>query len=210
MPDVVNRGVPSARRGHGGRPHPRRPVPVSGRRLYYGAAVLAIVLGASAVYGFVHSRAAAAEVKIGMPAPDLAFTTIDGKEHRLAQFRGRPVMLWLFATWCPSCQAGTAAIAGHATEMEQAGLQIIQLKVYNNLGYPGPSIQDFAKAYTPPGRSSPAWLWGDASEALSYTYDPRGYPDIYFLIDREGIVQQISGGPDTAIAQIVSFARNGR
>ncbi len=186
------------------RAHPRR------RLLYYGAAVLALVLAASAVYRLVIPRASTPEVKVGAPAPDVTFTAIDGSQHRLAQFRGRPVMLWLFATWCPSCQAGAAAIAEHLTEMEQAGLQIIQLKLYNNLGYPGPSVQEFARAYTRPGRSSPNWLWGDASEALSYAYDSKGYPDIYFLIDRDGIVREISGAPNTAIAQILSFARNGR
>ena len=185
------------------RAHPRR-------LHYYGAAVLVLVLAISAVYELVVPRAATPEVKVGAPTPDVTFTTIDGKGYRLAQFRGRPVMLWLFATWCPSCQAGAAAIAEHLTEMEQAGLQIIQLKLYNDLGYPGPSVQEFARAYTRPGRSSSAWLWGDASEALSYTYDPKGYPDIYFLIDKDGFVREISGGPNTAIAQILSFARSGR
>ncbi len=169
-----------------------------------------LVLAASAVHWLVMPRAATPEVKVGASAPDVTFTAIDGKGYRLAQFRGRPVMLWLFATWCPSCQAGAAAIAEHFTQMEQAGLQIVQLKLYNNLGYPGPSVQDFARAYTRPGRSSPAWLWGDASESLSYKYDPRGYPDIYFLIDKDGIVRDISGGPNTAIAQILSFAQSGR
>jgi thiol-disulfide isomerase/thioredoxin len=176
----------------------------------YGAAILALVLGAVAAYGFLGSRAATADVKIGAPAPDLTFTTIDGTEHRLAEFRGRPVMLWLFATWCPSCQAGTAAVAEHRAELERTGLQIIQLELYQDLGYPGPSIQDFARAYVRPGQESPAWLWGNASKALSYAYDPKGYPDIYFLIDRRGVVRGVAGGPGDAIAQIVSFAREGR
>jgi thiol-disulfide isomerase/thioredoxin len=167
MPGLSERSGPSVHRGRSARPHSRR------RPVYYAAAILGIVLAASAVYGFVSSRAATKEVKVGATAPDMTFTTIDGKVHRLAEFRGRPVMLWLFATWCPSCQAGTAAVAEHLTEMEQAGLQIIQLKLYNNLGYSGPSVRDFARAYARPGRSSPNWLWGDASGALSYIYDPR-------------------------------------
>jgi thiol-disulfide isomerase/thioredoxin len=203
MSKIGEPGELTGRRGHKVRP-PRR------RGLYYGAAVLALAVGALVAYGLAGSRAAAAEVKLGAPAPDLTFTTIDGKVHRLAEFRGRPAMLWLFATWCPSCQTGTSAVAGHLVELQRAGLQIIQLELYQDLGYPGPSIQDFARAYVRPGQESPAWLWGNASKALSYTYDPRGYPDIYFLIDRQGIVRGISGGPGDAIAQILAFARAAR
>ncbi len=207
MRQVTDRSLHSARAG---RAAPLSRARTRWRLLYYGAAVLVLLLAVSAVYELVMPRAATPEVKVGAPAPDVTFATIDRKGYRLAQFRGRPVMLWLFATWCPSCQAGAAAIAEHFPQMEQAGLQIIQLKLYNNLGYPGPSVQDFARAYMRPGRSSSAWLWGDASEALSYTYDPKGYPDIYFLIDKDGIVRKIGGGPNTAITQILSFARNGR
>ncbi len=130
--------------------------------------------------------------------------------HRLVEFRGRPVMLWLFATWCPSCQAGTAAVAQHIRQLKLAGLQVIQLKLYNNLGYPGPSVQEIAKAFAGAARSSPNWMWGEASQEVSYTYDPKGYPDIYFLIDKDGNVRVIDGGPSATINGVLSFARKGR
>jgi hypothetical protein len=80
----------------------------------------------------------------------------------------------------------------------------------NDLGYPGPSIQDFAKTFAGSVPPSPGWLWGDASQAASYTYDPKGYPDIYFLIDRRGIIRAISSAPNVSMEQILSFARAGR
>ncbi|MFN3388255.1 MAG: TlpA family protein disulfide reductase, partial [Allosphingosinicella sp.] len=41
----------------------------------------------------------------GRPAPDAAFEDPDGEPARLADFRGKPVLLNLWATWCAPCIA---------------------------------------------------------------------------------------------------------
>ncbi|HED04205.1 MAG TPA: redoxin domain-containing protein [Candidatus Fraserbacteria bacterium] len=191
----------------------------SRRLLYYGGGLLALVLIAFVVYGLITpksstgstSDAASANktvaVKMGSLAPDMTFTTVDGTERRLSEFRGRPVMLWLFASWCPTCQAGTIAVAGKFDQLRQAGVQIIQLLLYNNLGYAGPSAEEFAKRYAGSTYPSPGWLWGDASQAGSYMYDPKGYPDIYFLISKDGVLQTMSSAPNVTMKQILAFAQ---
>ncbi len=204
MRHAENRAVKSVRDAQVG----RSADPV--RRLPIVTAVLALILVLFAAHRVVIPRTSAAEAKLGAPAPELTFTALDGVQHRLSEFHGRPVMLWFFASWCPSCQAGTDAIAGAFPQLEQAGLQIVQLRLYQNLGYPGPSVGAFARAFARSVNASPDWLWGEASQEASYTFDPKAYPDVYFLIDKDGIIREISGGPNTAIDQILAFARHGR
>lgn len=145
---------------------------------------------------------------VGQIAPDIEFTTTDGATFRLADFQGRPVMLWLIATWCPTCRVSAQALAERIDELERLGLQIITLKLYNNLGYPGPTIEEFARRWANVAYDSPNWLWGDASQQASFSYDPKGYPDIYWLIDREGIVRAVDTAPNATMERILSFARS--
>ena len=147
-----------------------------------------------------------AVLKIGAPVPDMAFTTVDGIERQLSEFRGRPVMLWLIATWCSTCKVATRAVAAEFDRLKQSGIQIIELKLFNNLGYRGPSIADFARRYASSVAPSPDWLWGEASREGSFLYDPRGFPDIYFLIGKDGILQTVAPAPHVTMDKILAFA----
>jgi len=39
----------------------------------------------------------------GRPSPDFVLTDISGKNHKLSDYRGRNVMIILWATWCSPC-----------------------------------------------------------------------------------------------------------
>ncbi len=177
----------------------------------FAAYATVIPFGAvTSVSGSVANAQSPAPVKVGALAPDIAFTAVDGTERRLSEFRGQPVMLWFYASWCPTCQVGTVAVAGKLDQLKQAGVQIIQLQLYNNLGAPGPSVEEFATQYASSVPRSPNWLWGEASLVASYTYDPSGYPDIYFLIGRDGIVQEIAPAPHVTMNVILEFAEGAK
>ena len=50
-------------------------------------------------------EAQAAGVRVGAAAPAFAVTDFDGHEITLARFRGRPLVVNVFASWCPPCRS---------------------------------------------------------------------------------------------------------
>lgn len=62
-----------------------------------------------------------------VPAPDLAGTTLDGEDFRLADHRGEVVVLNVWASWCAPCRAEAPTLAALSRELEADGVQFVGL-----------------------------------------------------------------------------------
>ena len=149
---------------------------------------------------------AAATPTIGQPAPDGTYTTVAGTTTTVASLRGRPTLLWFVATWCPSCQAGTPAIAQAFPQLRAAGLRVVEVELYQNLGQPGPSVAEFGKSYAGSDYGDPDWVFGTSSASLTRAYDPEGYTDIYYLLDARGSVTYVNGQPASTLPDLLNHA----
>jgi cytochrome c biogenesis protein CcmG/thiol:disulfide interchange protein DsbE len=119
------------------------------------------------------------------PAPDFALTDLDGRTVRLADYRGRPVLLYFWASWCIPCRTEFPVLAeaqkAHAVER----LQILGV-VYKDAAGPA---REFMAAH---GGTWPALLDPDGAAARAYIV--HGAPTSYY-VDRDGIVRAVSYGP---------------
>lgn len=144
---------------------------------------------------------------VGQPAPDGGFTTAAGKPGSVAALRGHPTLLWFVATWCSSCQAGTQVVAQNIARLQAQGVRVVELKLYRNLGGPntGPEadMTSFAHHYAGTAAANPNWTFGTASQQLTRRYDPRGYLDIYYLLDTGGHIRYANGSPASTMPDLL-------
>ena len=145
--------------------------------------------------------------RVGTQAPATAFLS-HGRKVSLASFHGQKVMLWLFSTWCPSCQAGLPVLARYEPQFAADHLRLVILENYRDGGYPGPALQLLMNRYARAAAHAPNWTVGHATRATAVTYNPQSYPDIFFLIRPDGTIERVSSAPSAHLQMILDFARS--
>jgi peroxiredoxin len=113
-------------------------------------------------------------------APDFKLDGLDGKTYVLSDFRGSPVLLNFWATWCSPCQFEMPFLSDISTEWTGKGLVVLAVNVSESKT----SVQDFIDYY---GYTMTVLL--DTAGAVSAKYDITGIPTTYF-VDEDGIIQK--------------------
>jgi thiol-disulfide isomerase/thioredoxin len=125
--------------------------------------------------------------RIGEPAPDFALETLDGSTLALADLRGRPVIINLWASWCPPCRGELPDLETLAREYGDRGLVVLGV----NLQEDRASVQRYADAL---GLTFTIAL--DRQGAVANRYNLNALPTSYF-VDRAGTVRDVNIGPLT-------------
>ncbi|HZR11743.1 MAG TPA: redoxin family protein [Acidimicrobiia bacterium] len=178
--------------------------------LVVGGLVAMIIIAAitAALVRHDASQPQSARLSLGAPAPDGSFTTIDGQTTSIAALRGKSALVWFVTTYCGSCQAGTQIMADHIDRFAQHHVKVVELQLADNLGGDGPDIATFGRRIANKQFTNPAWLWGTASHALTTTYDPKAFLDVYYLIDARGRIAYVNGSPDATIDTLLEHVRS--
>lgn len=80
---------------------------------------------------FLSASQALASASVSRPAedrslaPDFSLTTVAGKNVSLKDFKGRNVMIFFFATWCPSCRDKFPELIKNAPAYVQEGVELL-------------------------------------------------------------------------------------
>lgn len=128
---------------------------------------------------------------IGTKAPGFTLSDLSGHVVTLAGYRGRPVLVNFWATWCPGCQQEMPDLEALYEKDRKDGVGLLAL-----------SVDDSRQPVLPfVARMNPTFpiLMCDPNTAKAY--DIFGLPTT-FLVDQDGvIVKKYVGGIDPAQAQ---------
>ncbi|HRD96299.1 MAG TPA: TlpA disulfide reductase family protein [Rubrivivax sp.] len=121
--------------------------------------------------------------------PALVLSTLDGATWRLADQRGRPLLLNFWATWCEPCRAEMPALERVQARHADAGLLVLAVNVREHPG----TVQRFIQAT---GLSLP--VLRDVDGAAAKACGVRIYPST-LAIGRDGRARfTVVGEPDWA------------
>ena len=120
----------------------------------------------------------------GAPAPDFRLQSLDGTEVRLADLRGRVVLINFWATWCGPCKAEMPLFEDRYTTYRESGLEILAVNVGETTDVIRPFVDEL-------GLGFPILL--DPDLQVHDLYRVLGYPTT-LTVDREGIVADVHVG----------------
>ncbi|HJT72076.1 MAG TPA: redoxin domain-containing protein [Terriglobales bacterium] len=108
-------------------PEPRRRQ--SGRRDPVILIVIAMIISVMLVFGIQRARRAPIKTPAGQlsgqQAPDFSLASLDGQTMKLADYRGKAVLLNFWATWCEPCKVEMPWFVDLQNKYGPQGLQVI-------------------------------------------------------------------------------------
>ena len=141
----------------------------------------------TAVFARPEIQDEAQQPKPGFLAPDFELMSPDGNLLRLSDLRGQPVILNLWASWCPPCKAEMPALENVHRQYEEDGLVVLGV----NMTYQD-RVSDVVQFLADEGLTFPIVM--DMDGSVGRRYQMRALPTTFF-IDRSGMIHsmEVSG-----------------
>ncbi|MDI3298703.1 MAG: TlpA disulfide reductase family protein [Bacillota bacterium] len=141
------------------------------------------ILLVALVGAFLFSRGGG-RPRLGATAPDFTLERLDGGSLRLADLRGKAVLINFWASWCPPCREETPALVAFA---QRYGRQVVVLGV--DVAETAATVRAYAQSS---GIGYPVLLDRDKSVATAYGLS--GYPESWFVAP-DGRLRAFYPGP---------------
>ncbi len=134
--------------------------------------------------------------RIGDLAPDFELQTLEGDDFRLSDYRGQPILINFWASWCGPCRREVPALIRAQTEHAERGLVIVGVNIEEADAPAEGFASEFRINYVIPM---------DYSGAVFRAYGgggPNGPPRSFF-VDPDGVITRIYAGqaPDELITE---------
>lgn len=157
----------------------------TGRTIPLSLLALGLILIAVSGYSILRDASARTDlsvvpVRVNYPAPELTLTDVQGVSRSLSDYRGRVVLVNLWATWCPPCKEEMPALQAYYEKRRDEGFTIIAI----NDGEAGTDVIQFVNDYQ---LTFPVWL-DPTYIATEQAFKTLNLPSS-FVIDRGGTIR---------------------
>lgn len=121
--------------------------------------------------------------EVGKLAPDFEFSDMAGKRLKISDFRGQPVMLNFYASWCTPCRREMPDIQKLLERHKGEGLAVIAMNRGERLSQARGFLEDLGVDFTVEGM--------DPSQAVyqEYLAFPIEFMPISIFIDKDGVIR---------------------
>jgi peroxiredoxin len=136
----------------------------------------------------------------GVPAPNFTLPDLGGKMVNLADYKGKVVLLNIWATWCPPCVEEMPSMEKLYQELKDEYFEILAVSVDVS---GAKAVIPFMKKHK---LSFPALA--DTKGTIKSLYQTTGVPES-FIIGKDGIIaEKVIGPRDWATPGAIRFFRN--
>ncbi len=122
----------------------------------------------------------------GKTAPAFVLTNLDGKKVSLSDYKGRPVLVNFWATWCAPCKLEMPWFEEFRKQYASQGFEILGITDDADAGK-----DVISKAVHKAGVSYPILLGDDK---IAKTYGATDYLPMSFYVDRNGVIVEETAG----------------
>jgi peroxiredoxin len=143
---------------------------------------------AAAITAAVGVPAFAATPALNSIAPDFALKGVDGRNLRLSEYRGEPVILYFWASWCGPCRESVAALDAFG---RSSGTPVLGVNLDG--ADRAAAMADSLHLTTP--------TLVDAQQSVARTYDVAKLP-LTLLLDAEGHVRASWSGVPANLSEL--------
>lgn len=198
LPPETRAFPPETRPSSAAQPSPAPPIPVAEprpagaaritRRRLIGLVVGLLVL--ASLFGLLAWRLLSGPTNVGparinpRPAPAFALTGFDGQPVRLADLRGRPVIVNFWASWCNPCRLEARTLEDTWQRYRERGAVLVGIAVQDNDADSRAFLREFGITYP----NAP-----DPGGKTSIDYGMTGVPETYFIRPDGQIVAKFQG-----------------
>ena len=139
-------------------------------------------------------------IEDNLPAPDFTFPGLDGKKVSLYDYKGKVVLVNIWATWCPPCVEEMPSMEKLYRKFKGENFEILAVSIDE------PGLKAVAPFMKKSNLTFPALI--DSEGAIKAVYGITGIPES-FIIDQQGILlKKIVGPVDWATPNIFRFFRD--